>query len=485
MLTSSKASFIKAEPALLGMVTLLSVACRPSPETFYSKIYTCDKTLAGRQCGTNEDGQPMTCFHAAQVGAQDYCTDSCDGRVAASSTSEATCLESTALLRKCRPSEDRDPASHPRGSCGRSELRCYRTDLLSDEGLCTTFATCSADSDCSDPARTTCASTILHSFYPKAQTRLQVDNLYCVQTGCEFNGSACPAGEVCLPSVLPPSAKPFDACVPKCDSNLNCPPNFFCLRKVSGPANPAVCLAGFLGFRCSTDNDCMLGKCVDTGQGFNVCSVPCDTDADCAPYDGPRGAMQCLVLRPDQPKQCLSAESLAGSYCKKDSDCLDRQQICTYFSPFHTVSEFGTCLLPCDAEKRCPVRAGVPHTCFDFPPLERPVCYPGMFGMPCRRDDACVAGLSCKLSRTDQGNPVPICTAACSSPADCTRDKLRFTSDGWCDGDTGVCVLPRPGDAKCTEHFQCASNVCKPSEKRADEGTGIKRCVYPAGEAPR
>ena len=114
---------------------------------------------------------------------------------------------------------------------------------------------------------------------------LLTDNLHCLQSGCMTTGTDCPPGETCLPVALPYNAVP-DICVPNCDGNLRCPPNFVCSRAVSGPAAPLVCIPGLPGSRCAGPQDCLVGDCEDTEAGFSVCTTPCN-DAS-----GLRGADQ-------------------------------------------------------------------------------------------------------------------------------------------------------------------------------------------------
>jgi hypothetical protein len=216
----------------------------------------------------------MACFPARQLGAEDFCTDGCDGDVARSSTDRELCVASGARLTRCRPSQE---TQTPTCSPG---FRCLRTDLIADEGVCLRVNVCAKNEDCPDPVRSTCSAEVLAGYYPNANP--QLDHLYCVQEGCHSRGSACPPGETCLRNIVPPSSRPADICVPHCDSNLNCPPNHFCYKKVSGTGAPAVCIPGLLGFRCTSHVDCLVGECIPTGEAdIALCSVRCERDADC------------------------------------------------------------------------------------------------------------------------------------------------------------------------------------------------------------
>ena len=204
-----------------------------------------------------------------------------------STTEDAVCLASGIALDTCRPSDDLDRATHPTGACHRPGLECYRTDLLGDEGVCTTMKYCDGDSDCPDPVRSVCATTFLADLYPRA-TDLKRDHLHCLQRGCKARGTSCSPGETCLQEVVPASAHPPDICVPNCDSKLRCPPNFLCYRKVSTAVTPNVCIPGLLGFTCLDSIDCMLGSCVDNGIKYKVCT----TDVRC------RGGLSTVRRRP-------------------------------------------------------------------------------------------------------------------------------------------------------------------------------------------
>lgn len=470
---SSAASSSEAARALtfLAALSLASaMGCRPSLSSFHDKVYFCDKTIAGAQCGTNESGKDMTCFPARQLGALDFCADPCDGDVAASSDEAQVCLESKAALVRCRPSANATSG----GSDCPGPLRCYRTNLLADEGVCTTFDVCSPDAACTDPARTVCASTVLRSLYPKAA--LKLTNLYCAQLNCKSEHAACSPGEVCLPYVLPAASRPFDICVPKCDSNLNCPPNFFCLTKASSPANPPVCIPGLLNFRCVTSNDCMLGDCIPTGEGFNVCSVPCEDDQTCDPLSGPRAAMKCVSPTPGARKHCMAPEAFGGAGCKTDSDCGTGER-CTFFSPFRTTSDLGSCLLPCATDGTCRARGGVPHTCL----AQVGVCYPGAFGLPCANDASCFGGNTCLPSNPDGATPIKRCTKACETDADCRAASVVATSDGWCNAGDHTCAQAQGSGFLCNRVSQCASGVCAPSTVAGDPA-GATRCTPRPGE---
>jgi hypothetical protein len=453
-----------ARALVLGTALAVAApACRVDPEEFHRRIFACDTAAADPGCGTDQEGRQMACFAARQIGAGDFCAATCEPPPL-SSTMAATmsspegapvCLKSGIELAACRPSDDGDPAGHPQGACDRHELACYRTDLLSDEGVCTTLRPCREDQDCRDPVRSACAAMFLASLYADAP-QLARDHLFCLQTGCRANRTACSPGETCLQEVIPASAHPPDICVPNCDSHLRCPPNFLCYRKVSTPIAPTVCIPGLLGFTCEDDMDCMLGGCVNNGAGYKVCTTGCASDAECRTFDGEQGKFLCVknLAAPDNPGLCQTPDAYRGSICKVTSDCTVRNpdEICTRISP---TDADGTCLIACDADGRCPPRAGIPHTCIPSDVSASGVCFPGYFGLPCREDGNCIDDLTCHP--TVPGAP-EICTRACSTTADC-RASRWIGGDGWC-SPLGIC-LPLLGDGDdCSAGESCRSGRC-------------------------
>ncbi len=207
----------------------------------------------------------------------------------------------------------------PPNECGESTLGCLRTDVTTDEGICTTMIPCTEDKDCKDPVRSTCAATFLTQLYSQ-NTTLKANNLYCLQKNCQSGASSCSPGQSCLPLLVPAAAHAPDICVPNCDSAQNCPPNHVCFQRISGPANPAICIPGLLGFICETDINCLVGKCLSDGDpdrtaGSSSAPIACNSDADCAVYDSNQGTFAC-VLRGDGQSYCESPYSYRGNACR-------------------------------------------------------------------------------------------------------------------------------------------------------------------------
>jgi hypothetical protein len=445
---------------LLVLSLVLAGSCRVDPDQFQQRVFHCDTAAPDPLCGTDGDGNAMRCFAARQLGGSDFCTQICDTEPMSLPDEGAVCVQGQSKLKACNPADDGNKAEHPLGACDRREFGCLRTDVLAQEGVCVTMNPCGKDVDCHDPVRSTCAATFLTRLY-KDHKSLRANNLYCLQEGCQGNRTACSPGETCLRDVIPADANPPDICVPNCDSHLQCPPNHFCYRKISGPANPAVCIPGLLGFVCDTDLDCLVGKCRDDGNDHNLrlCTTACSTDDDCKKFDSEQGQFIC-----NQFKQCATPSAYRGASCDSDLDCMrNAGTSCIRFSP---QDRQGTCLYPCRIDGSCQVLGGINHTCLQAPTQvpATPVCFPGFFGMPCFSDGNCVGGLSCRGADLMAADPTPgICTGLCQTDDDCAKNR-------WTAGQS-ICGAPltpsRPvclpllsaGDP-CETNAQCASKIC-------------------------
>ncbi|MBC8132907.1 MAG: hypothetical protein H7X95_07985 [Deltaproteobacteria bacterium] len=444
--------------ALAATSAVLAVsACRVDQEEFNNRVFACNVAAPDPGCGVDETGRAMGCFAARQIGATDFCTSTCD--INQPQTTDGVCLQAGVALGACHPSYDKDPAAHPLGACNQKDLQCYRTDLLADEGVCTTMDPCDEDVECRDPIRSVCATTFLASLYSQASAVLQRDHMYCLQTGCRSRGTSCSAGETCLQEVIPAAAHPPDICVPNCDSNLHCPPNFLCYRKVSTSITPNVCIPGLLGFTCDDPIDCMLGQCIATGIGYKVCTTPCDSEADCRRFDGEQGKFVCIknLANPTEPGFCQTPDSYRGSLCNKSDECKPRNadEVCSRFNP---KDEQGTCLLPCSADGKCDQRGGIKHTCLPsvVAGTKAAVCFPGYFGLPCGSDGNCFDELVCHP--TVPGAP-SICTSSCASTADCQGNRW-IAGTGWCHPQLRICLSKLDDEEACASNEQCKSDKC-------------------------
>jgi hypothetical protein len=393
----------------------------------------------------------MVCMAAHQLGGQNFCSASCDRSTSPTDGDEAgICFAagpadggrlSGAQLRKCVPTTAGN-------ACGHTDISCLRTDLLEDEGVCMTLTPCAKNSDCRDPVRSVCMGELLIDNYG-AKAGLKADNTYCVQFGCHATGAACSPGESCLRKLVPRASRPADICVPNCDANRNCPPNYFCYPDLYSKASPAVCLPGLLGLRCRTRMDCLFGDCLDTGAGFKVCTAKCTDDDDCAKFDSEHGTFFC-----NDQKICAGPRAFYGGICNADADCRSGEKC--YAAPDGRTK---VCLFPCDQGGTCKPHGGVPHLCMPqlVPgnPLTGGYCYPGELGLPCRGDEECIKGLQCRQLAPMQPR---VCTAICLADEDCQRN--RFARFGYCEAGLNVCRRLKADDTPCDRDAQCESKRC-------------------------
>jgi hypothetical protein len=404
---------------------LLLCACNVDRQVVYQQVYACDPTATDPGCGTDRDQSPMMCFAGRPLGGTDFCAARCPP--AGSAAPEGSvCSQSGARLASCDPTAP--------DSCNDRKLGCFRNNVLADGGVCVTITPCTSDRDCPDPVRSRCATSFVDQLYDNPAA-FQNDHLWCLQADCQKHRTACSPGETCLRDVVPAGLNPPDICVPSCDSNLRCPPAHFCYRKVSGPAVPAICIPGLLGFRCDTTLDCMMGECFEAHPGIRLCGTTCSDDRDCVRYDGQQGHFIC-----NGEHRCVSAEAFRGSSCDKDSDCGGGNLLCVRQSEDPSVQ--GNCLPPCDAAGKCAPRGGIPHTCLPFARGAK-ACYPGFFELPCTSDDQCLPGLSCRAVAADKPS---ICTTLCASDDDCARNRWSKTATCQALPAMGikVCLTPRP-----------------------------------------
>jgi hypothetical protein len=449
-------------------LNLVIVAC--SIDNRHLSAFECDIAARDPHCGTDRDGQPLTCFPASQLDGIDFCTPSC-GEPMSLPDEAAVCVGGSAKLASCHP----DDTTSVDGPCGRSDLGCLRTDVTTDEGVCLTMQPCTRDSDCPNPVRTSCAATFLNELYAKVppsgdprdpyHSYWRSDHLYCLQRGCKAGGTNCAPGQSCLPVLVAAAAQPPDICVPNCDSQDRCPPNQFCWSKLSGPGSPHVCLPGLLGFLCESDIDCVVGKCVsdnepDEALRLNLCTLPCQHDDECARYDSDQGRFVC-VLEGSGAGRCATPDAYRGARCFNDGDCTrDEGTKCVFSSRPISPGDQGTCSRLCPSDgSPCTPRGGFGHVCLDFTVAHdgsrRPGCYPGYFGLPCTADDQCVGDLKC--ATVVDGGP-KICTALCQSDDDCAGDRWVVDSGNFCTGT--VCAPKLTKDAPCAGDNQCGSNSC-------------------------
>jgi hypothetical protein len=459
---------------------LATAGCRVDESAFDARVFACDTSAKDPGCGVDQNGQPMICYPASLLDGTDFCTATCGATPMSLPDQDAVCVQGSAKLGYCDPSQANDSPS----GCGQSELGCLRTDVASQEGVCTTMTPCTLDGDCTDPVRSTCAATFLKQLYT-GNTTLHADHLYCLQKNCQSGESFCSPGQSCLPLLVPVGSNAPDICVPNCDSQGRCPPNHFCYQKVSGPANPAICIPGLLGFPCATDIDCLVGKCVsdsdpDPAHGLKFCTLPCARDADCSIFDSNQGMFSCVLDPISGDSHCAMPEAYRGTSCYADADCaLDSGTVCVFQTQPATATEKGLCQRPCAAGV-CPPRGGINQTCVPF--VDRtgqsaPACYPGFFSFPCSGNANCVGDLTCRGASTATIPPTPgLCTTLCTADGDCDAD--RWTAgQSYCSTSASICVPLLAAGQDCQADTQCQSKVCQPP---ASGTSGSSTCAEPA-----
>jgi hypothetical protein len=442
------------------------VGCKVDQQAFDNRVFGCDPSANDPGCGTDANGRPMVCYPGSLLDGTDFCAPSCDAVMSLPDGNQ--CVEGGAELTACDPTVV--------DSCGQSALGCLRTDVTTNEGICTTLIPCTADTDCKDPVRSTCATTFLSQLYAK-DTTLEANNLYCLQKNCQSGASSCSPGQSCLPLLVPAAAHAPDICVPNCDSQQNCPPNHVCFQKISGPANPAICIPGLLGFICESDINCLVGKCLADGDpvgSLNLCTVTCASDADCAAYDSNQGTFAC-IQRADGNGYCEAPYSYRGNACHTDDDCVrngvrDSSTSCYFQSPPEKPTDVGTCLRPTSMGD-CAPRALLGQTALPFYAADgspTTACFPGFFGLPCLGNGNCVGGMTCRQAIANVAAS-SICTTLCQTNADCNAD--RWTAGQSFCAPSGVCAPLLAGGQKCLANDQCQSKNCQLPDGGAAAGT--------------
>jgi len=151
----------RAPSLACGALLALAFGCSVDDAAFQARVFECDTAARDPRCGSDANGQPMSCFAASQLDGTDFCARSCGEPM--SLPDGDVCVQGNARLAFCDPADTSDPA----GPCGRSDLGCLRTDVTADEGVCLTMQPCSTDSDCPNPVRSTCAATFLDQLYAR------------------------------------------------------------------------------------------------------------------------------------------------------------------------------------------------------------------------------------------------------------------------------------------------------------------------------
>ena len=438
------------------------VRCRVD-DALDDRLWRCEDD---RDCG-EKDGRQMACWSG-------YCMPSCEP--SEPPPLDHKCLDVGVLVRECTPlmPDSSDDCS--------GELSCFRTDLVLNEGICVPFRVCSRSEECrpGDKANT-CATEVLETFYGGSDVAGEAgagggpsigprfDHLLCLQDECI--GSGCANGEFCLPEEYGNTENYPPICVPRCDPNEHCPPDYACAKTDLTPGAKKLCIPGVPGVRCTNEEDCAVGHCTDIGVSFKVCTDECDNDEQCERFSTPPHFFRCLSATPDGPKYCVSTTSLTGFKCATSSDCPADTPLCTSFSPAEANQPHPECRPRCHENGTCDPRAGVPHVCLDqlsiLDPGEQGGCYPATFGVPCSESSECLRPMTCESITLDGFEFLrasKICTLPCRSDDACRADPEHPKSvarpyAGYC-GPDGFCRVPIHDDQPCAEARQCFSGVC-------------------------
>jgi hypothetical protein len=413
------------------------------------RLWRCNEQAKDDECG-EKDGRPMTCW-------QGYCMSSCDPSDPPGDE-DVECLAAGVLLEKCHPSRNDCPG----------ELNCYRRDLLADEGLCVPFPVRTFHEDCPGERRNACAGEILRD-HLGSDVSFYSDHFQCVQEGCS-EGRGCTDGETCLNASYRVAGRYPDICVPNCDRYQRCMPNFACMQdEEAAPGADPICVPGLPGVRCTSDLDCVIGKCFDLGVGFSICTQTCSEDANCAHLN--RAPMYFVCAGAGDQKYCVNPTPFGGAECDMaEPKCPEATPKCYNYSPSLPFQPVAECRRPCDPDGTCPARGGLPHVCLDNAEGENG-CYPGTFGIPCKEPGECIRPLECLEVELDGRELVPSthrCTLRCENEADC--DDVPVTGGGaYCGG--GFCRIPGLTGDPCDIDDHCRSHQCF----FGDEGVG--KCV--------
>ncbi len=318
-----------------------AVGCSVSrPADLTDRLWTCQESsdcMGGWACADRS------------VLGDDFCRPACDR--ASPASCDGVCTKTGECLATCMLLGDQTtscPVDHA----------CVRTDLLGEEGICFPTASCSRSDECADGSR--CFNDVfrLPSLVPGLE--YASDHLYCVAVPDAMN--RCPTGYAFVPSSDP--NEPF--CLPRCDTDsARCPPNLTCIRDfgfVFGQPGVDICHPGYWALPCDDDAQCMVGRCLEVGEGRRACTYACD-EAD-SMFGAP--GLGCDILEAASRSLWL--------------DALD---------------------------VRC---ENVAH---------RNVCVPfGTNGAPCNDDTLCAPELECR-EFTSGSNRVRFCSRDCAHDSDC------------------------------------------------------------------
>ena len=182
---------------------------------------------------------------------------------------------------------------------------------------------------------------------------------------------------------------------------------------------------------------------VDEPLALNLCTVPCDSNADCEKWDSDQGKFVCIDHR------CTTPDAYRGARCYSDKDCTrDEGTQCVFAGKPDAPTDQGTCSVVCGDRHRPRRRPAAPGVASDTSASGSPStatgqpkhgCYPGYFGPPyaCRSNAECVDNLEC----LDIGTGRRLCTTRCDNDDACQANRWTAGARRCCVG--GVCAPPQ------------------------------------------
>jgi len=398
-------------------------ACSTDNDCQGRGVICADNTCSEQACtDRSECGQNRTCF-------QGLCTP-------AECTTDSQCTDAVCVNLVCQ-----DPNNQ---SC-MSDADCepFGKTCNPITGMCVESGGCQSDTDCD--VNESC-NTVTGECVPGCTEDVDCpDGQYCDAGSCEMGCRVgeCPANEVCNTE----TRECGEQCtVSECAAmDMTCDPDTGqCVERTGG----AVCESCTLGnhAECGAPND--VDRCISLSQDQAVCSVGCESDADC-----PSG-FQCQSVTTTR-MGCVPAsgacEGCLVDGCPENEVCAPGTASC--------IPKTETCS-PCSTDLEC----GKGNTCTTFQNRER--CLPR-----CGSDGSCPTDFTCNedLCEPDSG----MCTSCDTDPSTCTdgqvldEDKcmcVDCVSDSDCEAGQacarGTSQCFNGGTGECTADSDCTDGVC-------------------------
>jgi len=359
---------------------LLLAACTVDGDFLDRDLFPCE--------GPADCGDGWGCVRGNPY-ATDFCAPDCDETdcdgICTVQFGRALCL------RGCRF----DPEGQP-STCPGEGYECIRSSAETDEGVCYPVTSCRSAADCG-PDEVCLSELVGLAGSPNA------DGFYCVPRPRE---GACPARSTPVDIDAEGTALCLATCAPP---DTRCPPGFGCLLQsavFTAAGTDVLCFPGLYGVACDDDTNCLLGRCLDTGDAGKQCTLSCDEAARLA---GGCGNLYSLATVVD----ALGFECDAGAFGGEGG---------------------GVCV----------TRSGIGFVC-TTPESDAYVC---------------ASGLECRRFPANDGAEVRLCTRPCFIDDQCNRFGEQ---SNYCQPTIrgGFCLPKGGAGASCVEHRQCRSGECR------------------------